>query len=347
MNCENLNRNLLKAGLIGALGIMMSGCTSVPHAEFGAYQSNFDSVKLTAEDVYMRAGLLAEKKADRPESDGSITDRRKELDARKDAMAARLAALDLVDSYNRVLTGLASGTSSQDLKNQAAGLSDQLSSFNLTQVSQLLQKASPVVGVLAQGVSLVETEIQKGKFRQAVIQAQKPLIDILEILIADSNDLETIFVTELQSQQDPYRAQCDSTARRFNRRIKGLKASDAIKSALARQNHISQQWARENVQMIAYQETPSCVDATPGDVEALTALSDQAETNVLAYNKIEDEITAQHAVFDQYRKTLRATEKAFAALPSAVESTRVLATMNFVQQARELRKATLMLREAR
>src|ERR1035437_9279068 len=120
MNCENIKSNWLKAALIGALGIAMSGCTSVPHAEFGAYQSNFDSVKLTAEDVYMRAGLLAEKKADSPETDGSITDRRKELDARKDAMAARLAALDLVDSYNRVLTGLASGTSSQDLKNQAA-----------------------------------------------------------------------------------------------------------------------------------------------------------------------------------------------------------------------------------
>lgn len=348
MSYENINKASRQlSGMLLAVVLLLSGCTSVPVREFGAYQSSFDSVKAGAEDVYLRAGLLAEKKADRPETEATGSVRRKELDAQKETMSARLAALDLIDRYNRVLTGLAVGTSAAELKGQVGGLNDELSSFNLTQVSRLLQKASPLLDVVTQGAALVEDAMKKSKFREAVLAAQKPLIGILDILIEDSGDLEGIFIAELQLEQDPYRKQCDSAASRFHKRLKGLKRTEAVETVLERQNQIRRQWARPKVQMLAFQENGAVAEATPADLEALGALCDQAESNVIDYNKVEEKIVAQRAVFEQYRGALQATKKAFVALPSAVEATRLSATSSFIQQARELRKATLMLQEAR
>lgn len=347
MSYENINRaSRGLGGLLLAAGLFLAGCTSVPHKEFGAYQSSFDSVKAGAEDVYLRAGLLAEKKADRPDAGETGSGRRKELDARKEAISARLAALDLIDHYNRVLTGLAAGTSAVEMKGQVTGLSDELSSFNLTQVNRLLQKASPLFDVVTQGAALVEDAMKKARFREAILAAQKPLIGILDILIEDSADLEGIFIAELQLEQDPYRKQCDSAASRFSRRMKGFKRADVVEIALERHNQIRRQWARPKVQMLSFQENGAAVEATPADLEALAALSDQAESNVIEYNKIQDKIVAQRAVFEQYRGALQATKRAFIALPSAVDATRLSATNSFIQQARELRKATLMLQEA-
>lgn len=345
MSCANTSK-ALRAGLLLA-SLSLAGCAGVPRAELGAYQNSFDGVTTAAEDLYLRAGLLAEKKADSKDSSASMAERRRELDARKSALAARLAALDLVERYNRMLTALASGTKPEDLKNQANALGDELSAFNLTEVNSLLARASPMLGVLAQGTALVEDAVKKKKFRQAVIEAQKPLLGILDVLIEDSKDLEELFVSELKLSQDVYRKQSDSAGSRFHRRIKGLKQADSVMGAMARHNGIRQQWTRDNVQLISYKEPAAAAEPTAGDLEELASISDQAETSILEYNKLEERVLAQRAVFDQYRKALHSTKKAFAALPSAVEGTRAVATRNFVQQARELRKATLMLQEAR
>ncbi|KAF0125867.1 MAG: hypothetical protein FD189_1288 [Elusimicrobia bacterium] len=115
-------------GLLWVLG-GLAGCASAPTAEFPAYQRSFAFVKTGAEDLYLRADNVAENIADRPEKEGSVAERLKELEARRAALSARLAAIEMIESYNRLLSGLASGTSADDLKTDISELQHGLSSI--------------------------------------------------------------------------------------------------------------------------------------------------------------------------------------------------------------------------
>lgn len=339
----------LCAQFFGALVVLfgLAGCASVPTAEFSAYQQSFSSVKTGAEDLYLRAGIVAENIANRPEKDASITERLKELEARRAALSARLAAIEMIEDYNRILSSLAAGTYADDLKSDITGLQQNLSSFNVTQITSILKKATPFAGVISQGIAFVEDAVKKKKFQDAILEAQRPLTGILDVLIEDSNDLQDIFIPELKREQDPYRKQVDSCGSRFQRRIRELKLTDDLEGLLARHNQIRLQLRREGVKQITHQSTVTAADPTPADIEALTLMVDQAEINVINYNQVEEKIVAQSSVLEEYRNTLQATKKAFMALPTAIESTRFTATTAFIQQARDLRKAVLRLQEAK
>lgn len=330
-----------------ALVSLLAGCASIPTAQFSAYQKSFDFVKIGAEDLYLHAGNIAENIADRPEKEGSITDKLKELETRRAALSARLSAIGLIDSYNHILSHLADGTSADELKTDITGLQQYLTSFNVTQVTKILQKATPFTGVISQGIALVETAIKNKKFQDAITEAQGPLNGILNILIEDSNDLQDIFIQELRREQDPYRKQVDSCGSRFQRRVRELKLTDGLEALLERHNQIRLQMKRGGVRQITYQSTTTVTDPTPADMETLTLLVDQAELNVINYNQVEEKILAQSAVFVEYRNALEATKKTFMALPTDMASTQFTATVEFIQQSRELRKAILRLQEAK
>lgn len=337
----------LRAQLLILLLGGLAGCSSVPTAEFSVYQQKFASVKTGAEDLYLRADVIAENIANRPEKEGTFTERLKELEVRRAALSARLAALEMVDSYNGILASLAAGTSADDLKADITGLQQGLSSFNVAQMSSLVEKATPFTGVISQGISLVETAVKRKKFKKAVIDAQRPLTGILEILIADADDLQDIFIQELKREQDPYRKQIDSCGSRFYRRLKELKLTDDLESLLVRHNQIRSQMNRIGVAQITYKPAGSVTEPAAADIEALTLMVDQAELNVISYNRVEGEILAQSGVFEEYRNVLKATQRAFMALPTAIEATQFAATSAFIKQARDLRKAILRLQEAR
>lgn len=325
----------------------LAGCSSVPTAEFAAYRQNFSAVKTGAEDLYLRADVVAENIANRPEKEGTVTERLKELEARRAALSARLAALEMIESYNRILASLAAGTSADDLKTDITGLQQSLSSFNIAQMSNLVKKATPFTEVISQGIALVENAVKRKKFKNAVIDAQRPLTGILEVLMADADDLQDIFIQELKREQDPYRKQVDSCGSRFYRRLKELKLTDDLESLLARHNQIRSQMNRTGVAQITYKPAGSVTEPSAADIESMTLLVDQAELNVINYNHVEGKILAQSGVIEEYRKVLKATQQAFMSLPTAIEATQFMATSAFIKQARDLRKAILRLQEAR
>lgn len=333
-----------------AVAFATAGCAGAPRASFDSYLNSFSAVRGQAQDLYLRSGIIAEDIANRPETEGTVADRLKKLEVRRTLLKTRLGALSLINRYNGILSHLVAGTSPDDLRAQITGLQQDLSSFNVSGITKVAGKALPYAEVLAQGVALVEDAIKKAKFRDAVNAAQKPLAGIIDVLIVDADDLEDVTVQELQRQQNPYREQIDSFSRRFNSRLKSLKfnaESSELQALLAKVNDARQSMERTDVKPLAPQPGANAVDPAAVDVDALTALTGQITNSVLAYNKIEAQIKAQHALIVGYKDALETTKKAFVALAGDVEATQIAATSDFIKQALELKKASLQLQEAK
>lgn len=326
----------------------LAGCAGVPRASFDSYLNSFAAVRGQAQDLYLRSGIIAEDIANRPEAEGTVAERLKQLEARRAALKTRLDALNLIDRYNGILAHLAAGTSPDDLKAQVTGLQQDLSSFDVSGITKFVEKAVPYANMLAQGVALVEDAVKKAKFRDAVNTAQKPLAGIIDVLIVDADDLEDVTAQEFKRQQDPYREQIDSYSRRFNSRLKTLKFStetSELQTLLSKVNDARQSMGRADVKPLAPQ--PGATDPAPVDVDALTALTGQITSSVLAYNKVDAQVKAQHAMIVGYKDALAATKKAFVALAGDVEATQIGATSDFIKQALELKKAALQMQEAK
>lgn len=333
---------------LAVLVVGLAGCAGIPRASFDSYLNSFAAVRGQAQDLYLRSGLIAEDIANRPETEGTVAERLKQLEGSRSALKTRLDALNLIDRYNGILSRLAAGTSPDDLRAQVTGLQQDLSSFDISGITKIVQKAVPYANALAQGVAFIEDAVKKSKFRDAVNGAQKPLASIIDVLIVDADDLEDVTAQEFKRQQDSYREQIDSYSRRFNSRLKTLKfnaENSELQALLAKVNDARQSMGRADVKPLAPQ--PGVTDPAPVDVDALTALAGQITSSVLAYNKVDAQVKAQHAMIASYKDALASTKKAFVALAGDVEATQIAATSDFIKQALELKKAALQLQEAK
>ncbi|MDX6768928.1 MAG: hypothetical protein SF051_05305 [Elusimicrobiota bacterium] len=336
----------ISAPLFVAL-LVVTGCGTVPQASFNSYLQSFSGVKANAEDLYLRSTLAAENIASRPEKEGTVAEKFKELENRKAALETGLAAVNLIDRYNSVLIALASGKSKESVQSDLTGLQQDLSSLNLQRITKMVEKAGPYLEVVSQGVALVEDTIKRKKFAEAVAAAQKPMAGIVDILIIDADNLEELLVQDIQREQDPYFKQIGSYGGRVNKRLKELKSTPEIVTLLGRVNQARVSLAHESVTALEPQAGESASTASSADLDALTVLAGQTESAALAYNKIEERVKAQRAVFREYKNALLATKRTFAALKDDTEAGRYAATRDFIQQARDLRMAALKLREAR
>lgn len=333
--------------ILGPCIMVLSGCASVHQGTLNSYTSSFSSVYAQAQDLYLRSEIVAEDIADRPETEGSVTSKLKDLEARKAALRARLGALDIIGRYNTVVSNLADGESPESLKGQMTQLQHGLTSFDVTPITKLVQSAVPFLGVLSQGVTLVEDAIKKNKLREAINQAHKPVSAILDILTEDAASLEDILIPELKRQQDPYRSQVDSLSRRVNARIKELKANAEIDVLLEKANTARRSMNRDGDKPIQHRPSATATDPTQSDLDTLVMLIGQLETSALEFNKFETQIRAQYALLNAYKNSLSATKRAFLALANDIEASRIVATHDFIKQTLELRKAVLQLQEAK
>lgn len=324
---------------------ILAGCV-VPKFALRNYTENFGEVKTTDEQMYLRADVIAENIAERPETEGTTAEKLKSLVTRKEALGVRLAALDLIDQYNHTLTALANGTDAKALQDDLTSLSNGLASFNSMSLIKLIGNTSPYLGIIAQGITAVDNAIQKKKFLKAVTEAQKPLLSILDILIEDVASLENVIVQEIKREQDPHREQVDSAAKRFFKAVKKLKPTDDLESSVARHNDVRRKMNRKEMRLIEHQPETIAENPTAADIEALNILTDQTELNVIAYNKMEQRIKAQTELFARYKEALQSTKKAFTDLASEIKTNRFSGVSEFIKQAAELRKAALRVKEA-
>ena len=331
-------RALPRLAAFAFAALVMSGCASAQKgSDFDRYLDQFQAVRAAAEELYLKASVIAEQRA--KETNASADENKKALEARFDA-------LRLVDRYNRLLTGLARGEDPKVLKSEMNGIGGKLADYKPSAATQgfALAAAVPYLGIVMQGASVVQDALAKRRFLTAVKEAQKPISAILDILIADSKPLEDLIVQGILREQDPYRSQIDALGGRYYRALQGRKASDALKLQLDRHNTLRKEIGRAPIEA---EFSENGAEATPNEIEVLSGIVDQVEADVVQYRGVDGRVAAQRAVFGRYRDSLEAAKISLAALNRDSEEERAHATNQFNEQALSLRRESVRLKEER
>ena len=258
----------------------------------------------------------------------------------------RFDALRLEERYNRLLTGLARGEDPKVMQSEMKGIGGKLAAYKPSAQTQgfALAAAVPYLGIVMQGASVVQEALAKRRFLTAVKEAQKPISAILDILLADSKPLEALIVQGMLREQDPYRAQIDALGGRYYRALQGRKASDPLKLQLDRLNALRKAIGRPPIEA-EFSETGAETPAS--ELEALAGFVDQVEADEVQYRAVDGRVAAQRAVFVRYRASLEAAKGALAALNRDSEEERAHATNQFNEEALDLRRETVRLKEGR
>lgn len=332
---------------IFAVFLSLTGCVTPPRASFDSYLQSFASVRTNADELYLRSKLAAADIADRPEAEGTVSERVTKLKARQEALDMGLAAVALIDRYNRVLTALAEGRSPESVQSDISGLAQDLRGLNVQKISQVVAKAAPYMDAVVGGISLIEDALKKRKFAEAVTAAQRPMAGILDILQADAENMEVILVEDIESEQDPYRNQIGSYASRFTRRIRELKSTAEVEALRTRIEDARKAMKGTEHKPMTGQAPEGAPPPTAADLDAMAMLASQTEVAVIGFNKVAARVEAQRAVILGYKNSLASTKRAFITLKDDMEVGRLNATADFIFRAQELKMATLKLREAR
>lgn len=301
--------------------------------ELDLYLEQFDAVRSVGSDIYLRASAVAEEKAG------------DKLAERRAAFEARLDALRIIDRYNRVLVGLARGEDPKTLKSGMKDVGSKLSNYRPSaQTTFAFAAAVPYLGTLISGAGYVQEALAKRSFMKAVHAAEQPISAILDLLLVDSQPLETVLVEEIKKDEDTPRAAVDSLSGRFYRRLQTLKPTAEVSGIVAAHNALREQAGLRPVPAPAGGE--KAAEPRPSDLEYLVMLTDQANVNLQAYRRAEERIGGEKALFARYRAALGAAKGALAALNKDSGPDRVTATGEFNAQALAVRQQAVKLREA-
>ena len=301
-------------------------------AELDLYLEQFDAVKTAGADIYLRASAIAEEKG------GA------KAEERRSAFESRLQALRIIDKYNRVLVGVARGEDPKHLKSGMKDVGSKLSAYRPSaQTTFAFAAAVPYLGTLLSGAGLVSEALAKRNFLKAVHAAQEPIAAILDILLLDSEPLETVLVQQVRKDQDPARAAVDSLGGRFYRKLKAVKPSPDLDAQVAAHNAL-----REGAGFapVPHAAAPSAAAPGAADLEYLAVLTDQAAFNLQAFKRADGRAAAEAALFARYRAALTAAKGALAALDKNSEPERIAATEDFNGKAFGVRQESVKHREA-
>lgn len=321
-------------GLPLAALVLACSCSSAPKkpAEFDVYLEQFDAVRSEGADIYLRASAISEAKGGEKQQE------------RREAFEARLQALRIIDRYNKVLVGVARGENPAHLKSGMKDVGSKLSNYRPSaQTTFAFASAIPYLGALVSGAGYVQEALAKRDFLKAVHAAQQPILAILDILLLDSEPLETVIVEEIKKEQDAPRAAVDSLGGRMYRRLQTLKSSPLVDDQLAVHNGLRE---KAGFRAIPHASASTQTDARSADLEYLALLTDQAAFNIAEYRRDGDRAGAVSSLFKRYRAALTAAKGALAALDKNDEAGKTAATGEFNNQAYGVRQEAVKLREA-
>jgi hypothetical protein len=303
-----------------------------PRAELDLYLDQFEAVRSEGSDIYLRVSAVSEERG------GA------KAEERRKAFEARLQALRLIDKYNRVLVGMARGEDPKTLKSGMKDVGSKLSSYQPSaQTTFAFAAAIPYIGAIVSGAGYVQEALAKRRFVQSVRAAQKPISSILDLLLLDSEPLETVLVEDVKKDQDAPRAAVDSLSGRFFKRLKAVRTTPDVEALLAAHNALREKAGLRPVPNQAPAEAP---EPKSSDLEYLQMLTDQAAVNLQAYEREAARIAAEQALFVRYRAALTAAKASLAALNTDSEPERAAATGQFNEQALAVRQQAVKLREA-
>jgi hypothetical protein len=261
-----------------------------------------------------------------------------------------LKALELIAQYNGVLVSLASGTNPAAIETELTALGNSLSSFEFSSLTKLVEKASPIFGVVSQAVAMIDDLIKKEKFKEAVTAAQKPILGILRILREDSVNIRDIEEQLIKLEQDVEYHQITSLVKRLRSMANKYTQSNELDRLLSQHNESIEQLKeddRDIINALKITHKPTGNPANAIEFETMKILVDQIAERTSSYNTFADQVEALHTLMEEYNDILTATQSSFVILNTGVHEAQQAATTAFLADALNLRKAIIEYREAK
>jgi len=338
--------------------LVLFGCVTIPRVELDDYLRNSKVVRETARDTYLVAANDAELIAKHPANADDATKRAAKLTERKRALEVRLKALDLIREYDSILSKLAQGTKPEDVQSSLESLSSNLESFKIDAIADVASAAGPYVAIIAKGIALIDREIQKKRFAEAVAAAQEPMAGILDILMKDADDLGAIRITLLNMKRDKnHRAAIINlgfeiqafTDNRSNKVPAGGaslpsmgKLHDRHVAARDRYLYTDPKAADPDLPALSRRDVTADADPTLAELGAARSLVELVEAHVADANAIRNAMQRHTEFVYEYRKTLALMKVAFKKVHAAIEKGSAAADAgDLVRQVLELRQAYL------
>lgn len=332
--------------------ILLVSCQTIPTQEFDAYLAHFQTAKTATEDVILKARIRAKTIADDPRNRDITSVRAKQLKNRQAALQARLEALSVIDSYNRVLTGLASGRPPEDIASDMVSFSDGLSEFNVDGISDLVDAGSPYLGLISEAISLIDGYILAKQFGKVAAAGEKPVLGIVQVLVDDADNLVSIESQWIKlNYTDPHRKQINDIRKQIQRLALTIEANKGVDRVIVVTNAHLQRYridAAKKPPVIDNDVDPSQkpVAARASDIEVLKLLAARLGESVDEFNAGLDRIDAYEAMIVEYQGVLGSTSKSLVSLNRMIATGRPAAGVDLVTSVYRLRESYLALEEA-
>ncbi len=345
-------RKISKSVTILAFVVMLASCTQIPQVEFETYRNNFNTARNASEEILLTMKVRAEHIAQHPDNPDGPNVRQEKLEERIEALDARLRAWELIAQYNDVLVSLASGTDPAAIENDLTALGNNLSTFGLSSLTKLVEDVSPVFGIISQAVTMIDDFIKKEKFKEAVTAAQKPILGILDILREDSDDIKEIEEQLIKLKQDDEYFELARLVKRLRSMADMYAQSKELDKLLSQHNKSIDQLKNEDrdiINALKILSTPSGnpVDANSVEFETMKILVDQINERISSYNAFAEQVKTLNTVMEEYNVLLTATQSSFVILNTGVHEAQRVATIAFLADTLNLRKAIIEYREAK
>jgi hypothetical protein len=333
---------------------VLAAAACVPTIALEEYRKNFSVVRATATDLNIQAEFYAKELADDPRSADPPSVRAEKYTQRLQAIEFRHNALRLVDQYNDVLVALASGSDPKAVEGSLGSIKNGLEALQIEQLTSAISSVVPYIGVISQGIALIDDALKARKFKTAVASAGEPLIGILTILDDDADSIQAIVDARLERVYNQSRALVADARFRFRAIADNFSDTPAITDpsvpTMARlQKRLDNLlgalalWPGESP-LLPLERTPGRSRPDPTAISSLSAMVDQVKTHINVANRAVSARTAHAGYIAAYKAALKTTAKNFAHLNAAIEEERSVGIIQFTKQALELRKAYLKVR---
>jgi hypothetical protein len=345
-------RKISKSVTILAFAVIFASCTQIPQVEFETYRNNFNTARNASEEILLTMKVRAEYIAQHPDNPDESNLRQEKLKERIEALNARLKAWELIAHYNDVLVSLASGTDPAAIENNLTTLGNNLNTFGNSSLTKLVEKASPIFGIISQAVTMIDDFIKKEKFKEAVTAAQKPVLGILDILREDSEDITKIEEQLIMLKQDDEYLELTRLVKRLRSMANMYAKSKDLDDLLSKHNKSIDQLKNEDrdiINALKILPTPSGnpVDVNSVEFETMKILMDQINERISSYNAFSDQVETLNVAMEEYNVLLTATQSSFVILNTGNHEAQRLATITFLVDTLNLRKAIIEYREAK
>ena len=336
---------LKKGAILWILPLLISACAGVPKENFDAYRNSFSQARSASEDVILREKIAAKALADDAANVDPPAARLAKLREREEAADQRLLALETIDRYNAVLVQLAEGKDPEEISSDLKKFGSSLGQIGSSRLTAAFGKASPYAGIAAEIVALVDDSMNRQKFLELVKRGGVPVGQIIDILIADAGNIETIISQQIVMPRDGCENRLSDLRFRFLKIADGMQKTQEV-TDLLRDINLARAKITYRAPLPKVEPKVGVTAPLQTDLAYLRLLVDSTEAEVATANAIAAKVTAYGALMDEYKKLLTHTKMSLIQLERAVDLGRPAATVDFIHRAFALREAAIKLREA-